>query len=330
MRKHSLIMLAAGLLGFAACTGDLEDRVTSLENRLDKLEAMVNDNVTSIKAILEANAKAVTINSVTTTDNGYVINFSNGTTATITNGQDGQDGQDGAPGKDGKDAVAPQIGVQEIDGILYWTVNGELLKFNGENIRVTGNDGQDGTPGQDGQDGTPGQDGKDGLTPQFKVEDGKWYVKFDGTEWSEVGSAVTEVKSVVTVETTDEAYIFHIDETTVEIPKTNAFAIKLDQADAIELKAGERIMLTYNIVGEDETTHVAVESSNFKAELDEYTKTLFITAPAEPVDGYVLIKATRNSDGAHSAQHITFHIQDTVYGMFGGEITNGEDIYGEW
>ena len=324
MRKHSLIMLAAGLLGFAACTGDLEDRVTSLENRLDKLEAMVNDNVTSIKAILEANAKAVTINSVTTTDNGYVINFSNGTTATITNGQDGQDGQDGAPGKDGKDAVAPQIGVQEIDGILYWTVNGELLKFNGENIRVTGNDGQDGAPGQDGQDG------KDGITPQFKVEEGKWYISFDGEVWSEVGSAVTEVKSVVTVETTDEAYIFHIDDTTISIPKTNAFSLKLDQNDSIELKAGERIMLTYNIVGEDETTHVAVESSNFKAELDEYTKTLFITAPAEPVDGYVLIKATRNSDGAHSAQHITFHIQDTVYGMFGGEITNGEDIYVEW
>lgn len=327
MRKHSLIMLAAGLLGFAACTGELEDRVTSLENRLDKLEALVNDNVNSIKALVEANAKAVTINSVTTTDNGYVIKFSDGTTATITNGQDGapgQDGQDGAPGQDGKDAAAPQIGVQEIDGVLYWTVNGELLKFNGENIRVTGNDGQDGAPGQDGQDG------KDGITPQFKVEEGKWYISFDGEVWSEVGSAVTEVKSVVTVETTDEAYIFHIDDTTISIPKTNAFSLRLDQNDSIELKAGERIMLTYNIVGEDETTHVAVESSNFKAELDEYTKTLFITAPAEPVDGYVLIKATRNSDGAHSAQHITFHIQDTVYGMFGGEITNGEDIYGEW
>lgn len=327
MRKHSLIMLAAGLLGFAACTGELEDRVTSLENRLDKLEALVNDNVNSIKALVEANAKAVTINSVTTTDNGYVIKFSDGTTATITNGQDGapgQNGQDGAPGQDGKDAAAPQIGVQEIDGVLYWTVNGELLKFNGENIRVTGNDGQDGAPGQ------AGQDGKDGITPQFKVEEGKWYISFDGEVWSEVGSAVTEVKSVVTVETTDEAYIFHIDDTTVSIPKTNAFSLKLDQKDSIELKAGERIMLTYNIVGEDKTTHVAVESSNFKAELDEYTKTLFITAPAEPVDGYVLIKATRNSDGAHSAQHITFHIQDTVYGMFGGEITNGEDIYVEW
>ena len=320
-------MLAAGLLGFAACTGELEDRVTSLENRLDKLEALVNDNVNSIKALVEANAKAVTINSVTTTDNGYVIKFSDGTTATITNGQDGapgQNGQDGAPGQDGKDAAAPQIGVQEIDGVLYWTVNGELLKFNGENIRVTGNDGQDGAPGQ------AGQDGKDGITPQFKVEEGKWYISFDGEVWSEVGSAVTEVKSVVTVETTDEAYIFHIDDTTISIPKTNAFSLKLDQNDSIELKAGERIMLTYNIVGEDETTHVAVESSNFKAELDEYTKTLFITAPAEPVDGYVLNKATRNSDGAHSAQHITFHIQDTVYGMFGGEITNGEDIYGEW
>lgn len=320
-------MLAAGLLGFAACTGELEDRVTSLENRLDKLEALVNDNVNSIKALVEANAKAVTINSVTTTDNGYVIKFSDGTTATITNGQDGapgQNGQDGAPGQDGKDAAAPQIGVQEIDGVLYWTVNGELLKFNGENIRVTGNDGQDGAPGQ------AGQDGKDGITPQFKVEEGKWYISFDGEVWSEVGSAVTEVKSVVTVETTDEAYIFHIDDTTISIPKTNAFSLRLDQKDSIELKAGERIMLTYNIVGEDKTTHVAVESSNFKAELDEYTKTLFITAPAEPVDGYVLIKATRNSDGAHSAQHITFHIQDTVYGMFGGEITNGEDIYVEW
>ena len=327
MRKHSLIMLAAGLLGFAACTGELEDRVTSLENRLDKLEALVNDNVNSIKALVEANAKAVTINSVTTTDNGYVIKFSDGTTATITNGQDGapgQNGQDGAPGQDGKDAAAPQIGVQEIDGVLYWTVNGELLKFNGENIRVTGNDGQDGAPGQ------AGQDGKDGITPQFKVEEGKWYISFDGEVWSEVGSAVTEVKSVVTVETTDEAYIFHIDDTTVSIPKTNAFSLKLDQNDSIELKAGERIMLTYSIVGEDETTHVAVESTNFKAELDEYTKTLFITAPAEPMDGYVLIKATRNSDGAHSAQHITFHIQDTVYGLFGGEITNGKDIYGEW
>ena len=327
MRKHSLIMLAAGLLGFAACTGELEDRVTSLENRLDKLEALVNDNVNSIKALVEANAKAVTINSVTTTDNGYVIKFSDGTTATITNGQDGapgQNGQDGAPGQDGKDAAAPQIGVQEIDGVLYWTVNGELLKFNGENIRATGNDGQDGAPGQ------AGQDGKDGITPQFKVEEGKWYISFDGEVWSEVGSAVTEVKSVVTVETTDEAYIFHIDDTTISIPKTNAFSLRLDQKDSIELKAGERIMLTYNIVGEDKTTHVAVESSNFKAELDEYTKTLFITAPAEPVDGYVLIKATRNSDGAHSAQHITFHIQDTVYGMFGGEITNGEDIYVEW
>ena len=318
MRKHSLIMLAAGLLGFAACTGELEDRVTSLENRLDKLEALVNDNVNSIKALVEANAKAVTINSVTTTDNGYVIKFSDGTTATIANGQDG------APGQDGKDAAAPQIGVQEIDGVLYWTVNGELLKFNGENIRGTGNDGQDGAPGQ------AGQDGKDGITPQFKVEEGKWYISFDGEVWSEVGSAVTEVKSVVTVETTDEAYIFHIDDTTISIPKTNAFSLRLDQKDSIELKAGERIMLTYNIVGEDKTTHVAVESSNFKAELDEYTKTLFITAPAEPVDGYVLIKATRNSDGAHSAQHITFHIQDTVYGMFGGEITNGEDIYVEW
>ena len=320
-------MLAAGLLGFAACTGELEDRVTSLENRLDKLEALVNDNVNSIKALVEANAKAVTINSVTTTDNGYVIKFSDGTTATITNGQDGapgQNGQDGAPGQDGKDAAAPQIGVQEIDGVLYWTVNGELLKFNGENIRATGNDGQDGAPGQ------AGQDGKDGITPQFKVEEGKWYISFDGEVWSEVGSAVTEVKSVVTVETTDEAYIFHIDDTTISIPKTNAFSLRLDQKDSIELKAGERIMLTYNIVGEDKTTHVAVESSNFKAELDEYTKTLFITAPAEPVDGYVLIKATRNSDGAHSAQHITFHIQDTVYGMFGGEITNGEDIYVEW
>ena len=321
MRKHFLLLLAAGLVGFGACTGELEDRVSSLEDRLDKLEATVNENIASIKALVEANAKAVTINSVTTTENGYVISFSNGTTATIANGLDGKDGQDGAQGEPGKDAVAPQIGVQEIDGVLYWTVNGELLKYNGENVRVTG---------KDGQDGVQGEPGKDAVTPQFKVEDGKWYISFNGTEWTEVGSAVTEVKSVVTVETTDTAFIFNIDGNVIEIPKTNAFAIKLDQEESLTIAAGESIFLTYSIVGEDETTHVAVESQNFAADLDEYTKTIKITAPAEAVDGYVIVKAIRNSDGAYSAQHIAFHMDDTVYGLFGGLISAGDDIYGEW
>ena len=122
MKKVFLTLLAAASL--CACTGDLEDRVDTLEAKVAALESKVNENVSSIAKLAEAAAKAVTIESVTQNEDktSYTIKFSDGTTSVLNNGKDG---------KDGKDAVAPVVGVKEVDGVLYWTVNGEFLTNNG-------------------------------------------------------------------------------------------------------------------------------------------------------------------------------------------------------
>ena len=40
--------------------------------------------------------------------------------------------------------------------------------------------------------GPEGEDGEDGITPDFKIEDGDWYVSYDeGTSWNKVGSATS-------------------------------------------------------------------------------------------------------------------------------------------
>ena len=82
---------------FCSCTKDLENRVSELEKKLAELESRVNANAKSISDLVAAAESAVTINSVSPTadGNGYVIVFSNGTTATITNGVNGNDGKDG-------------------------------------------------------------------------------------------------------------------------------------------------------------------------------------------------------------------------------------------
>ena len=53
-----------------------------------------------------------------------------------------------------------------------------------------GKPGTDGTNGTNGTDGTNGTNGVDGITPDFKIQDGDWYVSYDkGATWTKLGSA---------------------------------------------------------------------------------------------------------------------------------------------
>lgn len=50
--------------------------------------------------------------------------------------------------------------------------------------------GAKGDPGDPGANGENGSNGTDGITPDFKIQDGDWYVSYDeGTTWTKVGSA---------------------------------------------------------------------------------------------------------------------------------------------
>ena len=285
-----------------AC-GDLKDRVDVLEQKVSALESKVNQNVNSINALVDAAKKAVTITKVETLTDGYKIYFSDGTISTISNGVNGTDGKDGV---DGKDAVAPVIGIKEEEGVYYWTIDGEFVLNNGQKVPVTGNDG---------------------LTPQFKIQDGKWYVSFDGNTWDAVPVTGTEKPELVMSETDDE-YVFTLGETTIRIAKEHAFMIKVT-SDVQKVTPGEVVSFGYTVTGADATTHVIIEANGVEAQLDEEKSLVTVAVPSVIEDNsYVMVKAIRNSDGKYSAQYITIKLNQ--YGTFGGVIVVDEDEYLNW
>ena len=205
------------------CSDDYDDsaltgRVDNLENRdasLEKRCEQMNSNIEAIQKLVDAAQNNISITSVTPLTEGgvnigYTIKFTKGDPITIYHGQDGKDGQDGADGEDGadgqngQDGITPIIGVkQDTDGIYYWTLNGEwLTDEGGAKVKAVGMDGKDGQDGQDGADGEDGQDGadgqngqdgkdgQDGVSPQLKIEEGRWLLSMDnGASWQDLGQA---------------------------------------------------------------------------------------------------------------------------------------------
>lgn len=289
MKKVFLTLLAAASL--CACNGDLKDRVDTLETKVAALESKVNENVSSIAKLAEAAANAVTIASVTPNEDktSYTIKFSDGKTAVLTNG---------------KDAEAPVVGMKEFEGEFYWTVNGEFMTNNGAKVPVSG------------------------KTPQFKIQDGKWYVSYDGKAWDEVPVSGTVEPKLEMTETETE-YVFTLGETVIKIVKEKAFAIKV-KADSRMVVSGQVVTIGYTLFGADATTHVVAESKGLEAEVDEASSTVKITVPKTiSADAYVIVKAVRNSDGKYSAQYISF-TQGETYGTFGGVIVKDGNEYLNW
>lgn len=289
MKKVFLTLLAAASL--CACNGDLKDRVDTLETKVAALESKVNENVSSIAKLAEAAANAVTIASVTPNEDktSYTIKFSDGQTAVLTNGND---------------AEAPVVGMKEFEGELYWTVNGEFMTNNGAKVPVSG------------------------KTPQFKIQDGKWYVSYDGKAWDEVPVSGTVEPKLEMTETETE-YVFTLGETVIKIVKEKAFAIKV-KADSRMVVSGQVVTIGYTLFGADATTHVVAESKGLEAEVDEASSTVKITVPKTiSADAYVIVKAVRNSDGKYSAQYISF-TQGETYGTFGGVIVKDGNEYLNW
>lgn len=156
---------------------NLWNSINSLNNRVERLETIcdkMNTNISSLQSIVQALQTNDAVKSVTflPDGDGYTINFVSRKTINIYNGRNGangSDGKDGKDGRDGKNGVTPVISVKkDIDGIYYWTVDGEWLIVDGNKVKAVGADGLD---GRDGVDGENGSDGTDEMTPNFKIED---------------------------------------------------------------------------------------------------------------------------------------------------------------
>lgn len=196
MKRIYPIVLAGLMLLLAGCHKNLWNDINDLKSRVQALEEKcntMNTNITALQVLINAQSSGDMISNVSevTYGNstiGYTITFTSGKTITLYNGKDGANGQDGANGTDG---YTPSIGVaQDTDGIYYWVVDGKwLTDAEGNKIPVTNGKGEKGDTGESGQDGT---DGADGKTPQLKIEDGYWYLSYDGTNWTKLGKATGE------------------------------------------------------------------------------------------------------------------------------------------
>ena len=146
----SYIFLSLMVESLVGCkVDDLKDDVNDLKDRVALIEEQVkllNDNVEVLAYVLDPQQK--TIKSVTENNGQYVITLSDGSVMTLTIGQPGT-------------IVQPEISV---DNNGYWVVNG-----NPTGVKAVGEDGKNG----------------EGY-PEFRVEEGKWRVRFGESGWSDV------------------------------------------------------------------------------------------------------------------------------------------------
>ena len=314
--KKLLSLVFCGLLLFG-CSDKYDDSalrndLNDLENRVTKLEELckqMNTNISSLQKIVEALQDNLSISKVEQISDGYIIHFSDGSTATIKNGKNSED--------------APIIGVKkDTDGIYYWTLDGEwLTDEKGNKVKAQGTDGKDGV---DGEDGT---NGKDGITPQLKIENGRWMLSMDnGKTWTDIGQATGAdgkdgedgedgtdgedgvdgkdgtngiFKSVR--EDDDNVYFTLEDDSVITIPKSDnsKFAIAFDTTDIAILNGGESKTISYTITDATENTVVkAIAQDGWKVKVNATSTdkgTITITAPNPIVESEILVFANDGS-----------------------------------
>lgn len=235
------------------------------------------DYITGIDSVRE-NGKTV----------GYLIEFKYNASVRISYGRDGKDGRPGSDGKDGmdgKDGVVPTIGMTlSSDGRYCWTINGKVVS--------------------DGKGNPVYVEGEDAATPQFKSENGAWFVSYDdGSSWTMLGrsegSAGDSMFKDVIITDTEVRFILSSG-TEFTLPRFARLTIDFD-VDGSEsgIEAGRSIQVRYTLNHATPTTVVTVASDgNYKAKVVKDTPTMgtiLITSPKHYEDGHVTVIVTDGS-----------------------------------
>lgn len=279
--KKLLSVFMAAAVAFVACQkfddSALQNRIGNLEGRVTTLESQVtsiNGDISSLRTLVQALQNSITISVISQTKDGFTVTFSDGQSVEIKNGAAGSQGQKGD---------TPVVGVKADGDIYYWTVDGEwLLDAAGNKVAVTGG------------------------TPTVKIEDGHWFVSYDGTTWQDLGEAgIAEGSTDITM-TADENFVYFTSKSTGEtitLSKTDRFTIDLSGTDFF-FKAGETTEIPYTITGADGTEHLFIQGEGVTCSYD--AEKIYVT-PAEGVtEGSVLLYAVRNSDQRVCALVLSF------------------------
>lgn len=291
-------------LAICACTPEayddtaIKEQIDNLDDRLTKVEedlATLELNVAAMKTLAEALKTGKYIESVTSLEDGtgYTITFSDETTIVIKNGEKGDKGETGdkgdkgdtgAAGTDGIDGVTPTVAVKEVDGVLYWFINGTQGPAVYEEA------------------------------PTFKSEDGKLYVIYpDGTR--EFIGALTGVSIFddVHVNKTEGTVTFILlgegeeEGDSFVLPLAEPFALELDTTVPLVNNA-TAVDIPYTVKGSGEATVVDVLAFGCKATVEKTViKVTEITAGAQ------LLVFADNGEGKTSIKKVVFEAESESF-----------------
>lgn len=255
---------------------DLWSKVNEIDNRVETLEkkvAGINEDISSVRTVVNALNSGKYITNVEQTENGYRITFSDNTLIELKNGTNSSDNT--------------VIGVKaDEDGRYYWTRTGNgtaewLLDDDGNKIPVTG------------------ENGKEGVTPIIGIDDdGYWTVDTgNGPEHildsngKPIAATPADGSSLFTglQEDDDSVTLTMANGTTITLPKLSPLSVAFADGDNQTVKIGETEEFALTSVNLDYCKVIDI-TDGWKAELS-YTQTkaisnvmISITAPSELTD----------------------------------------------
>lgn len=277
---------------FSGCTDQVRPELDETHAKLRALQELVgavNRDLTTLDLIVTELDDGHTIlpESFLLTENGYEVSFRDGKKIVIPFGVDGVDGRTFIP-----------VGVKDEDDLYYWQVDGEwLLDADGNRMRAGATDG---------------------VVPEFKVEDGFWWISVDGgANFSQLASCdeMDGMGVFRDVEQTSQGKVVLTlwNGETIELMSQFPFRMSFEGPvrDTLLIAPGEVLPIPYKIVLEGETDQPLVVTSGtdgvYLSGVDAETDTtgvVRVQAPAAYADGYVFLTA---SCGGYSAvKMITF------------------------
>ena len=263
MRTFSVVCALAVMVMVNSCYDDtdLKNSIDDLTGRVEELEKFredVQSEISSLNAIIAALQENVTVDNVVSNEDGsYTINFSDGTSVTI------KDGENGANG-----LTPPSIIVVEEDGVYYWAYENAdgttefITDDDGERIPVTG------------------------VAPQVRInEDGFWEISTDGGQtWEETGMPSTGGSGdsmFTSVEDGDDSVTFTLrDGTEIVVPKTAELIFEfVTEDEVISVAYGMSVTLQCRMSGASEYT--IQKPDGWRASIEGEGTEFVITAPVK-------------------------------------------------
>lgn len=276
MKRFLLCVLSVVVL--FSCSDEYDDSrlwdsVNSLEDRIAQLEELcqrMNTNISSLQTLVEALQQNDYVTGVVPVMQGgetvgYTISFAKSEPVTIYHGEKGDKGDKGdtgatgdtgAAGVAGNDGHTPVMGVEEVDGVYYWTVDGEpLTDDDGNRIPASA------------------RDEISDMTPQFRIESGYWEISYDnGKSWQRLGQATGDKgdpglpggDSIFREVTQDDTQVYFTlaDGSQIVLPKLSALAIEFSEGTSLNFDLDETKTVYYTITGGSEHYVVKVEMLN--------------------------------------------------------------------